>query len=894
MPWRPERIGPYRLETRLGVGGMGEVYRAFDERLMRRVALKLIRPERAASPVARERFRREARAAAGLNHPSIVQIYDVVESDDGDAIVLEYVEGTTLAQRLALGPLPWEVAAGAGRAIAEGLAAAHARGIVHRDLKAENVMVDAAGRVKILDFGLAKRLEPDDLEPSLTRELALAGTPRAMSPEAARGLPVDARSDLFSFGSLLYEMLAGRSPFAVASTLDTLTNVCTARQAPLRELDPRLPPALSDLVDRLLEKDPARRPASAAEVAAELAELGASGVVPPAAASRQDQTWIEGPGGIGRSLPPTAPAALPAAQPAVLPASSAPASVTSALLPVRASSRSWRWLLAGLVAAALVAGLVGLVRRTAPAPPPLTVAVARPQVAAAVAAESDLPLLAAGLREAVQRGLLAIRGVAPLASEQVDAVAGTPVKLARAVAAEEVLTSRLDCSAESCQVALARVRGRDGALLWTQSFTVARTQPYLMTETVEGYLKRAYPDRPPRPGTAGFAVQPKDYEEYLRLQAELVAPGPGWSDERFLSRLRALHASSPSFLEAYVLEADALRQRFGARRDAADLDAAFAALERARAIAPEDPRPLLAQVALALRGERLERAEEAVAELERLQPGDPAVMGQRAQLLERQGKSREALQLMTEAARLRPSLIHIVRLADMEYRLGESEFARRHLRQVLARFPDYRSAQSLLAQIELNYGDPAQAALLYRALVARSPRWTELVNLGTAEMLLGRYAEAEGWLRRALDLEKRNPLVLLNLADSLTLQGKTAAAAPLYREMLPLIARDPAAESWQMVSARAQALAHLGDRKRAVEAAQQVLRLAPDNAQAAQEAALIYTLVGDQVSAQYNAERALRQGVEPRWFNFPWFDPLRASVDFRAELATAGKRTAQR
>src|SRR6185295_19735862 len=139
-----------------------------------------------------------------------------------------------------------------------------------------------------------------------------------------------------------------------------------------------------------------------------------------------------------------------------------------------------------------------------------------------------------------------------------------------------------------------------------------------------------------------------------------------------------------------------------------------------------------AQVELGLRGERLEWSEEAVARLERLQPGDPSVAVHRARLLERRGETRDALALMRDAARQRPSLNHLSRLADMEYRLGESAAARAHLHELLARFPDYRSAKSLLAQIELNYGDPAQAEALYGDLVARTPQWAELVNLGAA------------------------------------------------------------------------------------------------------------------------------------------------------------------
>src|SRR3954447_10065670 len=252
MGSHPQTIGPYSLGERLGAGGMGEGYQAYDERLDRWVAVKLIRPEASENETARERFRREARAAGRLSHPSIVQIHDIVESAESDAIVMELVEGESLARRITRGPLPVGEAVRIGREIAEGLAAAHAKGLIHRDLKPENVMITPEGRAKILDFGLAKRLEG---EASLTMDQRVVGTFRAMSPEQARGLPLDHRSDLFSFGLLLYEMLSGVSPFEQSSTLETLTRICTHRQTPLREVDPAIPAPLSVLVDRLLEKE---------------------------------------------------------------------------------------------------------------------------------------------------------------------------------------------------------------------------------------------------------------------------------------------------------------------------------------------------------------------------------------------------------------------------------------------------------------------------------------------------------------------------------------------------------------------------------------------------------------------------------------------------------------
>ena len=202
---------------------MGEVFLAHDERLDRHVAIKRIRPEAGTSPDQRERFRREARVAARLNHPAIVQIYDILQEGEVEHIVMEYVEGETL-RSLSREPLDLPLALRLAREIADGLDSAHREGIVHRDLKSENVLVTRSGHAKIGDFGIAKQLLAGN-EPQLTQVNVVLGTYRAMSPEQARGEAVDHRSDLFSLGILFYEILAGRSPFEAENPLATLNRI---------------------------------------------------------------------------------------------------------------------------------------------------------------------------------------------------------------------------------------------------------------------------------------------------------------------------------------------------------------------------------------------------------------------------------------------------------------------------------------------------------------------------------------------------------------------------------------------------------------------------------------------------------------------------------------------
>lgn len=280
------RLGPYQILEPLGAGGMGEVYRSRDTRLDRMVAIKILPREVSADADRRSRFEREAKAVASLSHPYICTVHDVGRHDDIEFLVMELLDGTTLAERLKSGALPLPDVLRYAREIAEGLSAAHSRGIVHRDLKPANVMLTASG-AKLLDFGLAKAVAEQPATDDQARTVALTdhgvvmGTPQYMAPEQLDGRPVDARTDVFALGALIYEMATGHRAFN-RSTTDM----------------PGVPPALQQLVEVCLSRNPGDRWSNAHDVLLQLkgishSETGGGPQVVPQAASGPRWIWID-------------------------------------------------------------------------------------------------------------------------------------------------------------------------------------------------------------------------------------------------------------------------------------------------------------------------------------------------------------------------------------------------------------------------------------------------------------------------------------------------------------------------------------------------------------------------------------------------------------------------
>lgn len=824
------QLGPYLLLCEIGSGGMGTVYEAEDKRLGRRIAIKILPLEYCRDHKAKERFLREARAASAVDHPNLCTVYDVGESEGRLYIVLALYEGETLRERIRRGPLSPPEAQEVAIQVARGLARAHEAGIIHRDIKPANVMLTRRGEAKILDFGIA-RLEGDEV--SLTRTGASVGTPAYMSPEQARGELVDARTDVWSLGVILYEMVAGRRPFGGESIEVVVSAILTQKPESLERARPEVPPELAQVIDRALAKDPAERYASAAELLAELES-----------------------GRVSSALP---------------------------VFPRRHRLKALRWSL--LAAALITAGVLLLLIRgwqpwRAVAEPPRRVAVLRPIVKSSEN-NPELGFVASEVVEASLSTLVSLEGLQALDPPERGEESGSETEKLRTADADEALLPLLDCQANWCQVRFRLLQEPGGAVLATSGPFEAQTgieNAFELARAVQLHLQQIFPDHKPRPESGVAQVKARDYSAYVKLERRV--DGGERLGVAELDQLDALLRSSPGLVGAYRLAAEATRLQ-GA------LERALNYAAQAEELAPRDPRPMITRLQVEVQANQLVAARETLRRLENLAPGDARVLSAKADLLAARGELEAALELRKKVAQRRPTWLNVLELARLEFRLGASESARRRLGNLLEKQPDNQYVRDHLAALEACFGDLKRAAALYEELIRTRPARPFYSNLGFVYFLLGDYSGGIAAYRQALALEPAHILTRFNLADALEAQGDLAEARDLYRTLEKELAGSSTPLDAHDRMLHAQCLARLGRRVAAAHLADDVLKQRPEDVQVLYYAAHLYAFLGERLSALYYMELALKKGLRREWFTVPEFRSFKEDPDFQALLGSS-------
>lgn len=847
--------GRYRVVRLIGYGGMGAVYEAEDTELGELVAVKALLPEVAAKATNLDRFLREISLARKVTHPNVCRIYDVGHHHDGDGgeevtfLTMELLHGVTLSERLASGPLPTEEAIPIACQIAAGLSAAHDAGVVHRDFKSSNIILMATStgpRAVITDFGLSCALAPKDREAlRLTGTGQLLGTPAYFAPEQLEGGELTSATDIYALGVVIYEMVTGTLPFTADTSF--LTALKRLREEPTDPLQhvPDLDRRWLEVIDGCLERQPKKRFAQARDIL---------GVLGPEYLSEIATSMIS-------------------------------RSVIAHRRRVRARVR---WSIAAAVAVLVLGGAAFHSLRPGGRRPPAEphyVAILPPELPREADAGA-FGFIASDLEVALINGLNAREGIKVLVPLRQAPADSDPVEIARMLAADELLHAEVAKNAGHWQIALRRIGAADGTSGNAVGFRVPFGDDRLLADAVAVHLGQVFGDGYPlRPGKETLQVGSGDYSAYLRLRRTVESPPADQAWDAVLAELSALRASSPLFLETYLLEVRLANYSYATSRDTGYLDRANQLIDFARKITENDPRLFLREFEVALTADDLERAEAALSSLERLVPGDAELLAKQAQLAELRGAREEAVELMRRAAEIRPAWDTLYDLAGMELRFGRPEEARGHLERLLELSRSNYYGLDKLAELELAKGSVETAEEIYVRLVERSPEQAPLSNLGTARLFLGRFEEAAETFRRACELYPESPDVLFNCAESEQMAGREEEAFALYRKALRLLEADEGYPEWLRAILEAQISAHLGRTQEALAAIDRALRLDADNALVRYAAALVYTLIGERSSARMHAAAALDLDLPGRWFSLPWFDPLRSDPELARRLA---------
>jgi tetratricopeptide (TPR) repeat protein len=747
-----QRVGPYRLEASLGSGGMGEVFLARDERLERLVAIKVLREEAVASAPARERLLREARAAARISHPNVAAVFDVLEDHDPPLLVMEYVSGETMAARARRGPLPPQQIAAIGQQLAEGVAAAHAQGVVHRDLKPSNILLTSGDRVKILDFGIA-RIGPAGTTSAAapagdTWTHGFVGTPRYAAPEQLAGGVVDARADVFSIGAVLYELAAGRPAFDATSPLDAAVQVLTSTPPPVAAISPAVPPALAAIIERALRPRPADRYQSAAELARALGEAaaGLSSAAPRRLAGR----------------------------------------------PARPERLAWRPFIAALaiVASAVGAGVQTVRSKNAAASSHPVVAVVS---LASATGHPQEAYLGAGIADVLTTSLAGVPGLVVIARSAIRGYAGEeagPPRVARELGASFVVGGSVQRAADRLLVSVV-LRRADGTVVWGDRVEGPAGDLFAMQRRLADGVARAAvhslgPALPVRPGAA-TALDAAALAAYAEGRSLLERADLTGNTGRAIEAFTRAIERDPSFALAHAGLVDAAWQRFRETGDAAWADRALEASREALRLDPYQADVLVSLAGVHAGTGRHGEARQALEQAIRLQPRHDEAFRALGETLAASGRPVEARAAYERAIDLRPAYWrHHYRYGVFLFDQHDLEGARREFERVTALVPESPAGYQALGRLYQTLDDLPRARAAYERALERGFSVSAVSNLGALLHWEGRYRDAMAAYERAIQAAPAEPLFHRNVGDAWLRLGEPARARAAYERAVAL------------------------------------------------------------------------------------------------------------
>jgi len=853
-----DRVGPYEILAPLGAGGMGVVYRARDAKLGRDVALKILPAELAANADALRRFESEASMASSLNHPNIVTIYEVSRSNELAWMAMELVEGDDLRTLVEREPMTMKNALRIAVRVAEGLAAAHEGNIVHRDLKPDNIMISRDGFVKILDFGLAKQLRflgSNDTTIPHTHPGAVFGTVAYMSPEQARGKEMDYRSDQFSFGVMLYELLTRRRPFERESKPETMTAIIRDEPPPPSEINDAVPRELDRIIARCLAKQPRDRYGSTRDLAHDLREV-------------RDAL--------------THPSYRSASAGPPLRQSEAPA-----------KRRSWTIAVAIVAVLAIAAAGYQMWNRARVAEDIDAVAV---MPFRDLSGTSEGRMLADGISEMIATRLADVHELRVAAPYD-----GVPISdredlraIARRKRVHGVIRGTVQRGGDDVRVTYALVNTTTGRTLLSNSTTRSSAELFGLEDAIAGDLLSTLGHAPPprqRP-VATASLSPDDQRRFVEAVGLLQHMKDEQSVDRAIATLESLLGNARESGAVNALLARALMYKSSLARRPALMEQATVYATRGVTLGANDAE---AHVTLGDLHNASARYTDALASFERalkLRPDHPKAVLGTAVALANLGRAADAEAMYRKALTLRPDdASAFTRFGTFLYRKGRLEEAAAHYRRATELMPDLPQTWANLGPVLQALGRNDEALAAYRKSIAIKPTAAGYSNLGTLQFYLGRYDEAERSYARASEIAPTDYVMWLNLAEARRwAPGRRDSSGQPYAEALrkarEVIAANPNDAYTRGVVATI--LAKIGRTDEAQREIRRALETDPTNARILYHAAIVAVLRGNNDSAVSWLERAISAGY-PR--NDAAHDPELAAIrdlpSFRSAVESA-------
>jgi serine/threonine protein kinase/tetratricopeptide (TPR) repeat protein len=760
----------YRIEALLGQGGMGRVYKAYDKDLDRTVAIKVVRDGAIGESDALKRFKQELVLASKISHKNILRIHDMGDVGGLRFISMAFVEGKDLQHIIRENPkMPLERILNFSRQIAEALAAAHAEGVVHRDLKPQNLLVDKNDQIFVCDFGLAKSFEEGAI--GMTRTGAFLGTPRYMSPEQVEGKPADGRADLYAFGLILYEMVIGDVPFTGESTLKVMYQRIQEKPKSPKLLRPDLPNWLVKIIMRCLERDPNDRYQNAYEILADL-QGGQSG----SGVSRVGMSRI----GSG-------------SQSVII------------QIPEFASHR-WVWIVAGGVAALLLALAIPPVRHLIPGfrveqsgsgggaasgIPPLSsgryVAILPLQV---LGDQSQLDYLAQGIQEALSAKLFQLKGVHVTSSDAASKVdPKQPLqKIARSLGANTLVQGMVQGNGDRIRIILNMEDVVNGKRMWSQQFDGVPADLFTLEDHIYAQVVSAMDVNPTNEENANAEARPTDnvasYDFYLRGRNALRV-NDAKSIQTALDFFNQAVKQDPKFALAYTGVAQASLRMYGLTNDGFWTQKAQAAAQQALQLNDKLPEvhSTLGSVYRATG-----KYSEAIAELNRAQalaPNSDEVYWRLGTVYLSKGDMPHAIEAYQKAVQLNPYYwVNENSLGAAYFQMGDYDKALQAFKQVATLEPDVNAGYENTGNVLVQQAKYSEAVPYLQKALAIEPNAGAYSNLGTAYFFLKQYAESAQAFEKAVALNANDTQLAVNLGDAYRALGQTDKAHGAYQQAI--------------------------------------------------------------------------------------------------------------